>query len=166
MKQLTLILGIGLVLGLFAKAANTPPPPSFISVQEALDKKNFQCKVPPFMWNIPSLMADDYRICFMKKFKPSPRKVQVVLTTKVNKNAKLISIKPESSFFDERYENGKECLSSKAGLKNKNIMCQTPVTGLGLYEITYKIGEQKKVMVCNHVITYCLEKKVIVSDKR
>ena len=165
MKQLALILSAGIVVALLAKT--TPPaPPSFAGVKDALAKKGYQCKVPPFMWRIPSLMADDYRECFKRKFKPSPRKVQVVLTTKVDKNAKLISIRPEKGFFSWDYEVGRECRSSKASLRNKSVMCQTPVAGLGLYEITYKIGQKKKTMVCNHVMTYCLEKKVIVSDKR
>jgi len=164
MKQLFWILSIGLAL--LANIKDIPPPPSFGSVQSDMAKKGYQCKVPPFMWNIPTLMADDYRECIKRKFKPSPRKVLVVLTTKVDKKAKLIKIEPAKGFFSWDYEVGKECKSSKAGLKNKNIMCQAPMSGLGLYEITYKIGQKVKKMICNHTVTYCLDKKVIVSDKR
>ena len=167
MKQLALLFSMSLmVVSALSAKGNIPAPPSFGSVNEMMAKKSCQCKVPPFMWNIPTLMADDYRECIKVKFKPSPRKVQVVLATKVDKNAKLVKVEPAKGFFSWDYEVGKECRSSKAGLKNKNIMCQAPMSGLGLYEITYKIGQKVKKMVCDHTLTYCLDKKVIVSDKR
>jgi hypothetical protein len=136
MKRLILSLGLMGLITTVSAVSEIPSPPSLSGVKNAIKKKEFECKVPPFLWNIPPQMVKDYRECVQIKFKPSPMKVKVVLKQKISKKAEFVSIKPANEFFDK------------------------------VYEITYKIGPKVKKMICNHTMTYCLDKKVIVSTKK
>jgi len=94
------------------------------------------CKVPEFLVSIPPMMEKDYVECVNRKHEPSEMLAKVVLKQQVSKKAEFVSIEPAPHFYTR------------------------------VFKVTYKIGGETKAMICNDLMTYCLDDKPIVSRER
>lgn len=94
------------------------------------------CKVPEFLVSIPPLMEQDYVECVNKRSRPSDMLVKVVLKQQVSKKAELVSIEPAPRFHTR------------------------------VFKVTYTVDGEKRAMICNDKMTYCLDDKPIVSRER
>lgn len=103
---------------------------------DGMNQHRGNCKVPEFLVNIPPQMENDYTSCVNDRFRPSKTLVEVVLKQQVNKEAEFIKIEPAPRFYTR------------------------------VYKITYKVGGEKKAMICNDKMTYCLDDKPIASRER
>lgn len=124
---------LGLVSLILANVQERPPVPSLGGDQGA---KQFPCKVPEFLVQLPPQMEGDYKECINKRFEPTKTLVEVVLKQQVSKKAVLIDFHPSEHFFTK------------------------------VYKVNYKIDDVTSAMLCNETMTYCVADKPIVNKKR